>query len=50
MSSKLQNVQHVKYKNEQFYKLAKDYVSQIRIDFCLWQLHVITITTKFWNC
>ena len=29
------NIQNVKHKNEQFYKLAYDYVSQIKFDFCL---------------
>ena len=29
------NIQNVKHKNEQFYKLANDYVSQIKFDFCL---------------
>ena len=42
------NIQNVKHKNEKFYKLAKDYVSQIKFDFCIWQW--ITITTKFWYC
>ena len=42
------NIQNVKHKNEQFYKLANDYVLQIKFDFCLWQW--ITNTTKFWYC
>ena len=29
------NIQNAKYKNEQFYKLDNDYVSQIKFDFCL---------------
>ena len=31
------NIQNVKHKNEQFYKLslANDYVSQTKFDFCL---------------
>ena len=27
------NTQNVKHENEQFYKLANDYVSQIKFDF-----------------
>ena len=42
------NIQNVIHKNEQFYKLANDYESQTKFDFCLWQW--ITITTKFWYC
>ena len=35
------NIQNVKHKNEQFYKLANDYVSQIKFE--IWNINLLFV-------